>query len=154
MIRTLRYCATAACVFLVFTIRTIAAPDVITTDGRSEYVLSPDDTIQIRVPDAEEFSSEKNTYRIDNEGYVNLPLIGRWRVMGMTVRQAETELTQRLKGYYLVPRVSVSVSEQHTLPVSILGSVNNPGLQRLNGHETIVEGLSRAGGLRLKPDRP
>src|SRR4051794_17119842 len=101
MIRTLLYCAIAACIVLLGTVSTVASPDAIPSNDRPEYILSPEDTIQIRVPEAEEFPPEKNTYRIDNEGYVNVPLIGRWRVVGITVRQAETELTQRLKSYYL-----------------------------------------------------
>lgn len=129
---------------------TVAGQEIPETSQRPGYVLTPEDTIQVRVPDAEEFPAEKNPYRIDNEGYVNLPLIGRWRVGGLTVHQAESELTDRLKNFYLKPRVSVTVADQHTLPVSILGAVNNPGLQRINGQETIVEGLARAGGLRIE----
>ncbi len=150
MIRTLLNCAIAACIVLACTVYAIAGTDAIPSNSRPEYVLSPEDTLQIRVPEAEEFSVDKGTYRIDNEGYVNVPLIGRWRAVGMTVGQAETELTQRLKTYYLTPHASVSVAEQHTVPVSVLGAVNNPGLQRLNGPETIVEALSRAGGLRIE----
>jgi polysaccharide export outer membrane protein len=119
---------------------------------RSAYVLAPEDTILVRVPVAEEFATEKS-YRIDNDGYVNLPILGRWRAAGLNVKQLETELIQRLKNDYLDPQVSVSVAELHTQPVSILGAVNNPGLQRIAGGETIVEGLSRAGGLRPEAGR-
>ena len=123
-----------------------ASPDV-GPDGGA-YVLSPEDTIVVRVPVAEEFALEKNPYRIDNDGYVNLPIVGRWRAAGLNAKGLETQLTDRLKSYYLNPQVSVSVAELHTAPVSILGAVNSPGLQRMTGRETIVEGLSRAGGLR------
>lgn len=114
----------------------------------SSYVLTAEDTIVIRVPDSVEFGAEKTSFRIDDEGYVNLPLIGRRRAAGRTTRQLESELTEPLKSYYLAPRVSVSIAEFHTEPVSVLGAVNTPGLLRMNGEETLLEMLSRAGGLR------
>jgi len=114
----------------------------------SGYLLRADDTILIRVPDSVEFGVEKTSYRVDKEGCVNLPLIGRRQAAGRTTRQLETELTEPLKSYYLEPRVTVSVVEFHTEPVSVLGSVNTPGLLRMNGEETLLEVLSRAGGLR------
>ena len=111
--------------------------------------LAAEDTIIVRVPVAEEFASDKNPYRIDNDGFVNLPLVGRWRAAGLNLKRLETELADRLKSYYLDPQVSVSVAELHTAPVSILGAVNTPGLQRMTGRDTISgEALSRAGGLR------
>src|SRR5207302_7898783 len=115
---------------------------------RPAYVLAPEDSIVVRVPVADEFVTEKNPYRIDNDGYVNLPLLGRSKAAGLNVKQLETVLANGLKSYYLDPQVSVSVAEVHTEPVSVLGAVNTPGLQHMIGRETILEGLSRAGGLR------
>jgi polysaccharide export outer membrane protein len=117
------------------------------------HVLAPEDTIWVRVPDAEEFSQEKTSYRIDKEGFVNLPMLGRWRAAGLTARQLETELTQNLKSYYLSPRVAVTIAELHTEPVSVLGAVTTPGVQTSIGRDTLVEALSRAGGLRTDAGR-
>jgi polysaccharide export outer membrane protein len=112
------------------------------------YVLAAEDTIFVRVPDADEFAQEKTPYRIDKEGFVNLPMLGRWRAAGLTTTQLETELNQKLKPYYLSPRAAVSVAELHTEPVSILGAVTTAGVQRSTARDTLVEALSRAGGLR------
>jgi polysaccharide biosynthesis/export protein len=120
---------------------------------RAPYVLAPEDSIVVRVPVAEEFATERAPYKIDNDGFINLPLLGRWKAAGLNLKQLEAELTQRLKTHYLNPQVSVSVAELHSQPVSILGAVNTPGLQRITGRETIVEGLSRAGGLRVDAGR-
>jgi polysaccharide biosynthesis/export protein len=119
-------------------------------DGQtgSDYVLAPQDTILIRVPDSAEFGTEKISFRIDDDGYINLPLIGRHRASGRTARQLEAELTEPLKRFYLNPRVAVSVVEFHTEPVSVLGAVTTPGLVRMNGQETLLEILSKAGGVR------
>jgi polysaccharide export outer membrane protein len=140
--------AAIASAFCLMAAPAIATPEVQDNSERSAYVLCPEDTITVRVPVAEEFATEKNPYRIDNDGYVNLPIAGRWRAAGLSVKQLETELTNRLKTDYLDPQVSISVAEMHTAPDSILGAVNTPGLQRMIGRETILEGVSRAGGLR------
>ncbi len=114
----------------------------------TDYVLSAQDTILVRVPDSVEFGSDKISFRIDDDGFVNLPLIGRRRASGRTARQLEGELAEPLKSFYLTPRVSVSVVEFHTDPVSVLGAVTTPGLVRMSGQETLLEILSKAGGLR------
>ena len=134
----------------IFACLTAAGPCDAADIGRStsSYTLAAEDTILIRVPDSVEFSVDKATFRIDKEGCVNLPLIGRRQAAGRTARQLEAELSEPLKSYYLDPRVTVSVVEFHTEPVSVLGSVNTPGLLRMNSDETLLEVLSRAGGLR------
>src|SRR5437868_15516420 len=46
-------------------------PDVI----RPNYILGPNDQILIRAPQAEEINEKP--FRVDSEGNINLPLIGR-----------------------------------------------------------------------------
>ena len=145
-----RIVSVAAAIGLCFVAARDGTPQEIRDSGEHPaYVLAAEDTIAVRVPIAEEFATEKAPFRIDGDGYANLPLVGRTRAAGLSVKQLEAELAKKLKTYYLDPQVSVSVVEFHTQPVSILGSVNNPGLQRVTSRETIVEGLSRAGGLRV-----
>ena len=54
----------------------------------------------------------------------------------------------RLKVYLEDPDVTISVTEYQSQPVSIFGQVTSPGLHQLQGHKTLVEILSLAGGLR------
>ena len=110
------------------------------------YVLGPDDQITVFVLEAEEFS--KSPIRIDASGSVNLPMVGRVQAANLTIEQFEAELRQRLSKYIRDPQVTVSVTEFHSQPVSVLGMVNIPGVQQLQGRKTFVEILSMAGGLR------
>src|SRR5437868_1320083 len=112
------YAAFLACLLLAATCN--AADNKTNVPG---YLLTAEDTILIRVPDSTEFGAEKAPFRIDAEGGVNLPLIGRRQAAGRTTRQLETELTEPLKSYYLEPRVTVSVVDFHTEPVSVLGEI-------------------------------
>jgi len=121
-------------------------PDKIGTQVRAAYQLGPKDLLGIRVTDAEEFSDKP--VRVDSEGYIALPMVGRLRAAGLTVEQLKAELVTRLKTYLNQPEVTVSIAEVHSQPVSVIGSVSNPGVFQLDGNKTLVELLSMAGGLR------
>ncbi len=110
------------------------------------YVLGPDDVITVKVLDAEEIG--KDPVRIDPNGYISLPMLGRIHVAGFTVEQFEFELASRMKTYLVQPVVAVSVVEYRSQPVSVLGAVTSPGIKQLEGRKTLVEILSMAGGLR------
>jgi polysaccharide export outer membrane protein len=112
---------------------------------RSTYLLGPEDQITIRAMDAEEISDRP--VRIDMNGYVRLPLVGRVRAAGLTVEQLEAELAARLKTYVQQPEVAVTITEFRSQPVSVIGAVKNPGVHQLQGRKTLVEMLSLAGGL-------
>jgi polysaccharide biosynthesis/export protein len=113
---------------------------------RSTYTLGPDDQIMIRALHAEEISDKP--FRIQADGFVNLPMVGRIRAADFTVGQFEAELSTQLKKYYLEPQVTVTVTEFHSQPVSVVGAVVNPGVHQLQGRKTLLEMLSIAGGPR------
>ena len=123
-----------------------AAPAVKAGATRPAYVLGPDDEITIHALEAEEISDKP--MRIGTDGAIDLPLAGRVHAAGLTVEQFEAELSNRLKVYVKEPQVSVNVVEMRSQPVSVIGSVTTPGVHQLQGHKTLVEILSLAGGLR------
>jgi polysaccharide biosynthesis/export protein len=110
------------------------------------YVLGPNDRITVRCLSADEFSP--NPLRIDSDGRVTLPFIGRIKLAGMSVSEAEKELTDELSKFLLRPEVALNVVESHSQPVSVFGAVNSPGAYQLEGEKTLSEILSMAGGLR------
>lgn len=113
---------------------------------RSTYLLGPDDQVEISAPELSEFGNKP--VRIDGEGNVQVPLVGRVHVAGLTAQQAEQELNKVLKTYIRDPQVVVNVSEVRSQPVSVLGAVNSPGVHQVQGHKTLMEMLASAGGIR------
>jgi polysaccharide export outer membrane protein len=117
----------------------------------SDGTLGPEDLITIRVLDIEEFSAQNLApVRVDPEGNIRLPLVGRTHVAGLTVGQLEAKITKDLSSVMNNPEVTVTVAEYGSRPVSVLGSVRNPGVHQVSGHKTLYEVLSLAGG--LSPD--
>jgi polysaccharide export outer membrane protein len=110
----------------------------------SQYILGPNDEININAVEAEEISNKP--LRIDAGGDVSLPMVGRLHAAGLTVQEFEKELTERLKTYIRQPQVSVNVTQLRSQPVTVIGSVKNPGVIQLEGRKSLVEVLSLAGG--------
>jgi polysaccharide biosynthesis/export protein len=111
----------------------------------SPYVLGPEDQITVRALHVEEIGEAP--MRVGSDGYINLPLAGRIHAAGLTVNELESTIANRLRQYVLDPEVTVAITEFRSEPVSVLGAVKNPGVYQVQGHKTLSEMLSLAGGL-------
>ncbi len=115
----------------------------------SGYALGPGDKVLIRVADLDEFKGfDERPQRIEQDGEIRLPLVGRIRAGGRTVGELESEIAERLKRYLHEPQVTVLVAEYSSRPVSVFGAVDRPGVIQLEGPKTLWEVISMAGGLR------
>ena len=112
---------------------------------RPNYVLGANDQVLVRARDVEEINEKP--FRIDAEGNINLPLLGRMRAGGMTVQELEAELTRRLREYVREPQVIITVVQFRSEPVFFVGAFKNPGIYPLQGRRTLVEMLTALGGL-------
>ena len=121
--------------------------DAPTTYAPSTYALGPDDQIIITALDLDEVTT-KTPIRIDSRGMINLPLVGRLKVSGLTPEQLEDEIEKRLAKLVHAPDVNVSLVEMRSQPISILGSVQSPGVHQIQGRKTLYEVISLAGGIR------
>ena len=117
-----------------------------TRDRGDSYILGPNDRVTVHCLNAEEFPA--TPIRIDSDGHVTLPFAGRVKLAGLTVSEAEQQITSSLSKYILNPEVSLNVVESHSQPVSVFGALNSPGDYQLEGEKTLTEVISMAGGLR------
>lgn len=111
------------------------------------YVLGANDQLSFVVTNLTDEFADK-TFRIDLNGNINVPLAGRIHAEGLTIEEFEGQVQQRLERYVKDPEVVVTVTEFSSQPVSVLGAVNNAGIKQVQGHKTLFEVLSLAGGLR------
>ncbi len=115
------------------------------------YVLGPSDVILIRAFEAEEISEKP--FRVDEQGILNLPLVGRIQAAGMTVEKLEALLIERLRPHVRNPQVVVTITQFRTDPVFVVGAFRNPGIYPLQGRRTLMEVLAAAGGLQPNAGR-
>lgn len=113
-----------------------------------QYTLGSGDQIMLHVMDLDDISDKP--VRVDPSGNIDVPLIGRVPVAGLTVEQFREELSKKLTKYIESPQIAISVTEYHSQPVSILGAVNAPGVQQLQGPKRLLDLISSAGGLKAE----
>lgn len=118
---------------------------------RPNYVLGPNDQVLVRAPQAEEINEKP--FRIDADGNMNLPLLGRIKAGGMTVQELEADLVRRLREYIREPQVIITVVQFRSEPVFFVGAFRNPGIYPLQGRRTLVEMLTAIGGLQANASR-
>ncbi len=112
----------------------------------ANYTLQPNDEIAVHSLQVKELADK--SFRLDQEGNINFPLIGRIGLAGNTVPQAEERLAAKLKTYYVQPDLELSISSLHTESVSVIGTVGSPGVRQVTGRTTLLDALSLAGGVR------
>jgi polysaccharide export outer membrane protein len=112
----------------------------------STYLLGPDDQIIIQGPEMDEIVNKP--YRIDPDAYVSLPMLGRIKAGGLTIGDFERELNRAASKYVRNPQLVASVAEFHSQPISVVGAVNQPGAQQLQGKKTLMQVISMVGGFR------
>jgi polysaccharide export outer membrane protein len=122
------------------------SPETCGSQVRSTYLLGPDDELAISGPELD--VPPNKTIRVDGDGNVQVPLTGRVHVAGLTVQQSELEINKRLSTYIRDPQVAIDVKELRSQPASVLGAVNTPGIHQVQGHKSLMEMISMAGGIR------
>ena len=84
-------------------------------------------------------------YLVDEDGYVDLPLLGRIEAAGQTIESLQFLIRGRLREYLRDPVVNVRFLN---FKVTILGEVQLPGVIALpNSRVTILEAIGMAGDL-------
>ncbi|NND95507.1 MAG: hypothetical protein HKN45_11640 [Flavobacteriales bacterium] len=136
----------------------------------SDYILETNDVVSVKINHlqlteefqqvSEEFDTESRLgvqhpmltgFTIDNDGYVDLPTVGKVRVGGMTIFQAEEAISSEAKKYYTNYSVKVFLMNAY---VSVMGEVNKPGRFPVFVNElSILEALSMGGDATEYADR-
>ncbi len=117
-------------------------------DAASRYRLYPRDLIRIAVQGEPDVSVER---RIDGHGEVSIPLLGQFKVAGLTVAEAQAAIARRYvaEEIFIRPEVVVSVSDYSPKELMVLGQVTKQGKQVFPPETTampIVEAITAAGG--------
>ena len=113
--------------------------------------LIPGDEVSILVSTSDPvvsqpFNAQGSTFLLDDQGNINYPVLGKLPLNGLTSREAENLITDRLKSYVKErPTVVVRMSG---FKVSVLGEVASPGVYPVvNEQINVLEALAMAGDL-------
>jgi len=114
---------------------------------QGDYVLGSGDLLGVEVFDVPELSRD---VRVNETGFVSLPLIPvKVHAAGLTTFQLQDKIAELLQSNGLVttPQVSVTVKEQHSQPITVIGAVKNPMVIQAIRQTTLLQVLSEAGGV-------
>lgn len=87
-------------------------------------------------------------YLVDNDGCIDFPTLGRIKVDGLTKRELEIMLKERIKSHFTNdPIVTVRMTNYK---ISVLGEVTSPGMHTISNEKVnIFEALALSGDLTV-----
>jgi polysaccharide export outer membrane protein len=111
----------------------------------NSYKVGPSDVLLIRVWDEPEFSGP---VAVQQNGNFTLPLVGDLPAAGKTPIQVQEIIAKALTKYVVKPLVTVTVQEVGSKKYYMDGLVAHPGEYPLVTPISILEAISKAGGLQ------
>ncbi len=127
--------------------RVISAPGASAASRGDNYLIAPNDALTITVFQEPDMTTQQ---QVSRDGTISFPLVGRVKVGGLTLGQAEKAISDRLSEKYLVnPQVSIVITQYSTQSYTILGQVGAPGAYPIPYEEvafTLPMAIARSGG--------
>ena len=120
-----------------------------------QYTLNSGDILSIYLWAYPEISGSNadpnNGYQIDSQGYIQFPIIGRYKAAGKSLAQVNRELRGQLARYLKTPDVIVRVSSYQGQRYSVQGNIENSGTYHLSDQPvSIYSALGAAGGINAQ----
>ncbi|MEI6488829.1 MAG: polysaccharide biosynthesis/export family protein [Bacteroidota bacterium] len=138
----------------------------IDSTSTTNYKISPNDYLQIKIYSNDGFkliditslntsatglgtamsATNQAIYNVESDGNVKLPILGRKKLSGLTLKEAEIMLEGMYADYYVKPFADIKVTNRR-----IIVFPGEPGAAKViqidNDNTTLLEGLALAGGI-------
>jgi polysaccharide export outer membrane protein len=114
------------------------------------YVIGAGDVLNINVWKEPSLSG---AVKVRPDGFVTVPLVNEIQVVGMSTARLRKVLQDKYKEFAVDPFITVRLETIASSEVFLVGQVSRPGAFPLNGNETLLQILTRAGGLTIFADR-
>lgn len=109
------------------------------------FKVGPEDVLSIIVWKEPQFTA---SYTVHTDGKITMPLVGDIQAGGLTPVEIEPLVVQALSKLLVKPLVTVTVAAVYSRKYYLDGEINRPGEYPLQGPTTILDAISKAGGLR------
>ena len=112
----------------------------------SVYSLGEGDKITLEVWGHPELSG---AHVVGPDGYITLPIAGPVKLSGLSREEAHEGIAGTLGRYYLSLAITLRIDEYTSNHVYVLGRVSQPGMVSFDTQPTLLEAITRAGGLSV-----
>ena len=120
---------------------------MIVVSAENPEVAAPYNMIQRATPTTPGNQGDFISYLIDKEGYVDVPMLGKIKLAGLTRRAAIEKIKSLLANHIKDPLVNIRILN---FKVSVLGEVNRPGVHTIQSERiTLLEALSLSGDMTI-----
>jgi polysaccharide biosynthesis/export protein len=129
--------------------RSLGAPTMGDLVKPADFTIGPQDLLEVNLFNIDQTDGLPNKVqvRVSNNGDITLPLLGQVKVGGLTRSQMEASLQKDYGKYIIQPDVGVTLVENRSNSVYVLGAVKTPGVLPITGQETLRRMLAMAGGI-------
>ena len=124
---------------LVFSAVTVTAQEI-----ASDYVIGPEDVLQIMVWDNKDLDQ---SLFVMPDGKISVPLAGEIKAAGSTVAQLTETLVKHFSKAVKSPQVTVVVKEIKSHAAFFVGGISKPGPLQITREMSLLQAISLAGGL-------
>ncbi|MEC4113970.1 polysaccharide biosynthesis/export family protein [Myroides pelagicus] len=94
---------------------------------------------------------QQQLYLIDNDGFVQFPVLGTVKLGGLTKKEAIDYLTKEIEQYINNPIINLRIMN---FKVTVQGEVNRPGVHSINSERlTLTEAISLSGDMTIYGNR-
>lgn len=112
-----------------------------------EYRLGTGDKIRLNVYGLDAMNAE---YTVGDSGFLSLPMIQGVSVAGMTLRELEQAIANKLREQQILREPTVNVQYVALRPFYIMGEVRNPGEYAFRPGMTVQSAVALAGGFTYR----
>lgn len=120
-----------------------APPAPVATELPADYVIGPDDVLNVVFWTAKEMSHE---VLVRPDGRISLPLINDVLAAGLTPLQLSEEIRGRASKFVLDAGNTVIVTAINSRRIYVVGEVSSPGQFPLASEMTVLQAIGQAGG--------
>lgn len=114
------------------------------------YTIGPGDVLEVTVWREPTLSGPA---AVRPDGFITLPLVNEVQVVGMTTASLRAVLEEKYKEFVASPAVTIRIQTIVSNEIFLIGEVEKPGVYPLAGNDTLLQLLTRAGGLSIYADR-
>ncbi len=86
-------------------------------------------------------------YLVETDGNVKLPVLGRRKLSGLTVREAEVSLEENYSAFYVKPFVMLKIMNKKVIVFMGSSGGNAKIVPLIGNHTTILDAIASAGGI-------